>query len=284
MDISINGVKADIILESEKIVGEVLAGLEQWLTTSDPRYSGGLRLSGLVIDGMAVNADSLEASFKRDIASVASLDITVRNVQELLAEALLEARQTVSDFKDLGFAEKQGFADMWKANPAAGMLLEQSPELYEIIANSFSGEGLGHNELTMVIDERLRELRDPSKELKDMERLIAEVSGRLEELPLDIQTGRDRRAVETVQYFSGIAGKVFRIFNLLKTGGFPVDEIIVAEMPVSDYVGQFSGALRELLEAYEQKDTVLVGDLAEYELAPRLRGLYAALAPFTEAA
>jgi hypothetical protein len=277
MDISINGEKADITLETEKTVGEVLAGLELWLTTSDPRYSGGLRLSGLLIDGMAVGADSLETSFQREIASIASLDITIRNVQELLAEALLETRQAVDDFENLGFAEKQGFTEIWKTSPAAAMLLEQSAELYGIIVNSFSGEGPGHTELAMIIDERLRELRDPSKELNDMEPLITEISGRLEELPLDIQTGKDRRAVETVQYFSGIAGKVFRIFNLLKAGGFPVGEIRVEETPVSDYIAQFSGALRELLEAYEQKDTVLVGDLAEYELAPRLRGLYAAL-------
>jgi hypothetical protein len=32
-----------------------------------------------------------------------------------------------------------------------------------------------------------------------------------------------------------------------------------------------------MLAAYKQRDTVLVGDLAEYEMAPRLRGLYAAI-------
>ena len=46
---------------------------------------------------------------------------------------------------------------------------------------------------------------------------------------------------------------------------------------MTDYIMEFSAALRELLAAYEQHDTVLVGDLAEYEMAPRLRGLHAAL-------
>jgi hypothetical protein len=40
---------------------------------------------------------------------------------------------------------------------------------------------------------------------------------------------------------------------------------------------EFGAALKELLAAYEVRDAVLVGDLAEYELAPRLRGLYAAI-------
>jgi hypothetical protein len=39
--------------------------------------------------------------------------------------------------------------------------------------------------------------------------------------------------------------------------------------------------LQELLSAYEAKDTVLVGDLAEYEIAPRLRSLQEALGPLT---
>ena len=57
------------------------------------------------------------------------------------------------------------------------------------------------------------------------------------------------------------------------------------EIPVSVYMGEFNSALKELLQAYEQNDSVLIGDLAEYELAPRLRSLYAALnTPFTAAA
>ena len=35
--------------------------------------------------------------------------------------------------------------------------------------------------------------------------------------------------------------------------------------------------LKELVEAYEIQDAVLVGDLAEYELSPRLLKLYSAL-------
>jgi hypothetical protein len=39
---------------------------------------------------------------------------------------------------------------------------------------------------------------------------------------------------------------------------------------LKDYIDEFSTALKELASAYENNDTVLVGDLAEYELSPRL--------------
>ena len=107
--------------------------------------------------------------------------------------------------------------------------------------------------------------------------LVDEICARLEELSLDIQTGKDARAAETVRTFSGVAEKVFRVFNMLKLAGFPVGEITVENASITAYITDFGTALRELLAAYEQHDTVLVGDIAEYEMAPRLRCLHSAI-------
>jgi len=285
MEISINGKKADIILEGEKTAGDVLSGLELWLANSDPRYNNGFRLSGLVIDGEKAGADSISAFFDRDISSITSLDIIITSISELVAEALMDVCSSIDKFKDLDYNAKLGFGENWKTGPAAALLLEQSPELYRLITGTFSGEGAGAGDLTAIIEERLRELENPSKELKGMEQLVNEISLRLEDLSLDIQTGKDKKAVETVHYFSGIAEKVFRLYNSLKNSGFPVEEIRVTDIPVSVYMGEFNNTLKELLQAYEYNDLVLIGDIAEYELAPRLRSLYAALnSPFTAAA
>jgi len=110
-----------------------------------------------------------------------------------------------------------------------------------------------------------------------IEPLVGEICARLEELSLDIQTGKDARAAETVRTFSGIGEKIFRIFNMLKLAGFPVGEITVENASITAYITEFDTALRELLAAYEQHDTVLVGDLAEYEMAPRLHHLHTAI-------
>jgi hypothetical protein len=47
-------------------------------------------------------------------------------------------------------------------------------------------------------------------------------------------------------------------------------------VPIFEYVGEFESTLKELAVAYEAKDAVLVGDLAEYELAPRLLKFHSA--------
>jgi hypothetical protein len=99
----------------------------------------------------------------------------------------------------------------------------------------------------------------------------------MEDLPLDIQTGKDARAAETVQIFSTVTEKLLRIFALLKLEGFITDTLVIDAMPFDAFIDNFNAALKEMLAAYEIKDAVLAGDLAEYELAPRLRSFYAAI-------
>jgi hypothetical protein len=271
MNISINGEKADLTLESEKKVGEILAGLEQWLENS------GHRLSGLVIDGETISAGGLADSFNRDITSIGSLDIKTNTLTELAAIALINAAEDLAEYENAGFEEKQEIAGKWEESPQAGLLAEQMPEIHDRILKTLSGEGPGVRGMQNMIEERLHELQDPIAELGRAGPLTAEIIRRREDLPLDIQTGKDARAVDTIRLFSNVTEKIFRLFNLLKVEGFPVGNIKVDGAPISDYITEFSSALKELLEAYEQKDAVLVGDLAEYELAPRLRSLYAAM-------
>jgi hypothetical protein len=142
---------------------------------------------------------------------------------------------------------------------------------------SFSGEGCSPQILSALYEERVRELRDPAGEMGRTAPLVDDICARLTEFPLDIQTGKDARAAETVNVFSGVAEKVFRIYRTLKIEGFPVAEIIIDNTPINDYITEFGNALKELLDAYERRDTVLIGDMAEYEMSPRLRGLHAAV-------
>jgi hypothetical protein len=271
MKIRINGVDADIQLETERNVGEVLCGLDAWLAGT------GHRLSGLSIDGEAASAGSLEACFGRAIDGITTLDLYTTPVLQLFAESLFNTIQDINAYEAAAFEEKSSFAGQWKQSPQAMLLAEHSPELFNWASQTFSGEGSGTQVFRVLVEERLRELQDPAAEMSRTGPLVSEICARLEELPLDIQTGKDARAAETVRTFSGVAEKVFRVFDVLKTEGFPVGEITVENMSLTAYMAEFSTALRELLAAYEQHDTVLIGDLAEYEMAPRLRSLHAAV-------
>jgi hypothetical protein len=271
MDIRINGEPAGITLEAEKTVGQILAGLDDWLNGS------GYRLSGVVIDGEAANAGSLPALFDRSLDHIKTLDIQTSSILDLMTEALLKLRQDIEDYERADFNEKKESAARWQQSPQALFLSEQIPEIHEWAGKSLAGEGVNPGELLNLVEERLRELENPREELNKAEPLVQSIVQRLGELPLDIQTGKDGRAVETVRLFSNIAEKIFRLFDLLKAGGYDIASLQVENIPISDYIDEFSTAVKELLAAYEARDAVLVGDLAEYELAPRFSHLYAAI-------
>jgi len=111
-------------------------------------------------------------------------------------------------------------------------------------------------------------VHEPEKELERLHSPIEEICSKLVDLSLDIQTGKDRNAAETIQYFTGIAEKIFRIFKQLVIQGFITDTTVI------ELLNNFAETVKELLEAYERQDSVLIGDLAEYEIAPRLKVLY----------
>jgi hypothetical protein len=271
MNITIDGKPADIALEKEKTLGEVLGGIGEWLAGS------GYSLCGLRINGEALGADALGGSFDLALEGIDTLDIETAGLPALMAEALAALQETGRDYENAPFEGRREIEQRWTASPAASFLAECIPDIAGFAVRTFRGEGPAPAALASLAEERLREVRDPLREAVSLGAPVESAALRLEDLPLDIQTGKDSRAAETVQIFSAITEKLLRICSLLKLEGFIADTIVVEGMPFGAFLDDFSAALKELLAAYEAKDAVLVGDLAEYELAPRLRTLYAAL-------
>jgi hypothetical protein len=273
MNIYINGKTADITLETEKTIGDLLSGIEDWL------HGLGCRINGLEIDGEAVTGADIALVFGKELEGIGAVNITVCPHSELALNAFYEARGFLTARSKN--EERENIARLWRAAPAASFLRDESGRLFRDIDEVFEldgTEGAARAEQVIpLVDERIRELANPEEEIKRIESLVAGIAERLEELPLDIQTGKDGRAAETVNIFSAIMEKLFRLFYLVQTRAQNPGGILVDSSPICDFLGEFNTALKELLAAYEGRDVVLVGDLAEYELAPRLRSFYGAL-------
>jgi hypothetical protein len=271
MEISINGEKGGITLEQEKTAGEVLSGLENWLRNS------GHRLSGIKINGELVKAASLGDVFDRDLADIENMDILTNSWAELAVDALTALIQDLCDFEESDFQDRSRFAAEWIESPSSRFLSEEIPEIHAWASFAFSGQGYSPSELKLIVEERLRELEDPRAELERIEKPVEDLEKRLEDLPLDFQTGKDRQATETIQIFSAAAEKIMRIYAILRVEGYDLVSRRVEDKTLPEYLEEFNAVLRELLAAYEAKDAVLAGDIAEYELAPRLTRLFAGL-------
>lgn len=268
MEIKINGQTADISLENEKTLAEVLSSLNKWIENS------GLRLSGISVNGKVIDENSIENEIKREIDTVNVLDIETKPLADFYAMSLLSLLDDMIEYESLNFEEKNKFLENWKESAEAKFSNEQMPDLYLLYVNTFSGSGLSCGNLRSLTEERLREVREPAEEMARLKQAIDDICTRLVDLPLDIQTGKDKRASETIQFFSGITEKIFRIFKQLGIQGYIKKTLDTEEAALSKLIEGFGQMVKEFLEAYEKHDSVLVGDIAEYEIAPGLLELY----------
>jgi len=266
MKIKINGKDADITIDNEKTIAQVMAGIEQWLSGS------GHMLSGLAIDGQAADLSSLENVFAKEIDTVKTLDIMTMTVTDLSVMSLVSLLADIDEFEQLPFEGRNNFFTNWKERPQTLFIIEQMPDLFPFFENTFLKGAFGVQALRSITEERLREIQTPVGEFSNLRPLLEETCARLTDLPLDIQTGKDARASQTIQIFSGITEKIFRVYKQLEIQGYIPKN--AAEENLSKQINEFNGAVKELLLAYEKNDTVLVGDLAEYEIAPRLQKIY----------
>jgi len=266
MEIKINGKTADITIDNEKTVAHVMAGIEQWLSGS------GHRLSGLSIDGKTADLSSLDDIFEKEIDGIAILDVLTMSITELGVTSLVNLLADIDDFEALSFEEKSNFFSSWKNTPQAAFINEQMPDLFSFFESTFLNGAFSVQTLRSITEERLREIQTPVDEFSNLRPLLEETCARLIDLPLDIQTGKDARAAQTIQIFSGITEKIFRVFRQLEIQGYIHEQ--AAQKDLSQKINDFNVTVKELLQAYEKNDTVLVGDLAEYEIAPRLSEIY----------
>ncbi|HUJ77085.1 MAG TPA: hypothetical protein VL359_19625, partial [bacterium] len=84
----------------------------------------------------------------------------------------------------------------------------------------------------------------------------------LKEVSVLLQTGRDRPAMESIIRFTDAAQAVMDLLPFL-----PPDQ------DRSRLFAELTPVLKELVGAFDSRDSVLIGDLLEYEVAPRLEKL-----------
>ena len=259
MTILINGEETGITLEDEKTVEEVLAGIEKWLA------SMGSRISGLEIDGVTVCLDEIEKACGRELSDVESIGIQARSFADFAIDSISYADATVTAFENTSFSDQLLARQAFERSAAYRFLKENIPDIAEAIGNTLAGTGLPLKDASAFLKERAREFASPLEEANSQAGAVEEIVLRLENLPLDMQTGKDMRAAETVRLFSAMAERLFRIFSIMSQKGHKTRTVdFGGEIPVERFISDFSAILQEMLNAYNSGDTILCGDLAEY--------------------
>jgi hypothetical protein len=114
---------------------------------------------------------------------------------------------------------------------------------------------------------RLRETMETYAALQALAPELAALEEKIGEVSVLLQSGKDRQAMETVTRFTDLIEAA--VAALQRTGNAG---------EAAELFSDLNPRLREILGAFDAKDFILVGDLFEYEVAPRLGKLSALLA------
>jgi hypothetical protein len=100
---------------------------------------------------------------------------------------------------------------------------------------------------------------------------IDELLPRLASVPLLFQTGSDQESMEIIQKLAAILEKSISLFVIFKES-FKVylDKYTVKEVPFEEFFHALTEQLKELMSSIENNDSVMIGDLLEYEFVPNV--------------
>ncbi len=115
------------------------------------------------------------------------------------------------------------------------------------------------------------------KELaNDFEPLCTE----LEELPVLMQQNDDKKSYDIINRFAESFDILCHLATLSSLFPAKFEGKKIAEKSLAEFLKDFSPILTDFEDSLKNKDTVLTGDLAEYELKPRLEAYISDIASF----
>jgi hypothetical protein len=280
VEIQINNQNLDFTIEHDETLGQVVKDIETWLEGSD------LVLYSVKHDNRELLAMPYEQWALTPHSQVGTLDVTVKHAHELAVLNL----QTILEYLDM---LKQSIAasnsdrleellpgysalieSLQKHFPASQPLLQTLVTLFE---KSQAKQVLAWPEekrqqalklidlISARVSFRLQELQDPKAALKSLSGALAVCIEDVSEISILLQTGKDRQAMDTIVRFSELSQSLVRLVASI----FPDN----SNEDLETFYEELNGVLSELLEAFDAKDSVLIGDLMEYEIAPRLERL-----------
>lgn len=179
---------------------------------------------------------------------------------------------------DITFETEKNIGDVLKA-----LEIELETNEATIIEVSIDDEIVPAEQLDSLFDKEIGSVNtlsvksisysEVSNVLKQLFIMFGTLSGKLEEIPLQLQQNEDKKAMNSVAELADSLSLLFQTIPYINlfTGKFST--LVIEDKSLTDFVQQFPPLLEDFLKAVEANDTVLIGDLAEYEIAPRLKEL-----------
>ncbi len=294
LQITVNNEKIDYSLEGETNLLAVLNGVRDWLNAE------GFVLTAASSDEQELDLLEEEKLQATGIEDIGTLHVTAQTALQKAYDDLTAVREFFRILKRAMVAQNsEAVAKILENYPyiqggldplldRQGLLSDSlsAARLDELLAAcNLPGPGDGSEEaqrqlfafvdgIVGAIEKRLHEMENPNTELASAASRLRESVERLSEVSVMLQTGRDQEAMQEIVHFAELSSQIIRLYPSLKqAGGVDFASVEVDGTSFPDFYAEFNGILGELIEAFGAEDSVLIGDLLEYEVSPRLEKL-----------
>ncbi len=151
------------------------------------------------------------------------------------------------------------------------------------VAIQINGKNISADLFEEAIKEELKD--DTIIELKTISQAAIEASfeeerkfclklaNELKSVSIYLQSGKDNEANKLITSLADLIDNICHTASLSALFPDKFGNLLIDGKTLPDFFLDFSGILSELEKALETKDSVLTGDLAEYEISPRLEML-----------
>ncbi|MBN2353935.1 MAG: hypothetical protein JXD23_15280 [Spirochaetales bacterium] len=296
MQLYINEEPVDFTLESEKTLDDVIRSIEQWLADRK------LIISALAVDGAAFGQQDLEKRKNAPITEIGEIRVTASDFMRLEMEGVGALTSFFTSFRPrLAARDETGLAELLKGfSQAAGTLrfvlaggedqeadgkrsefekmftgttagmiklwdnpmLERAIALCDYFIEALKRKSTGYDQLDhsskKITAETIAKLRAAAERLKEVSVLL--------------QAGKDGEAMQTIASFTELAQLFLHVVSDVLAP--PASKSLTVEgADLESYSQALNSLLHELVEAFEKKDYILIGDLCEYEIAPKIIAL-----------
>ncbi len=107
--------------------------------------------------------------------------------------------------------------------------------------------------------------------------LFSSLAEKMEQVPVEIQNGHSKEVTESIKKLADSINEFSHIATLASLFPDTFKEITINGMNFNDFFADFSQILLDFESALQNNDSVLIGDLCEYEICPRLNAISSAL-------
>ena len=111
----------------------------------------------------------------------------------------------------------------------------------------------------------------------NLSKLFDELSAKMEQVPVELQTGKNKTAIESIKNLADSIDQFCHVAALASLFPETFNKTSIEDKSFNDFFAEFSPILQDFEQALQNNDSVMIGDLSEYEICPRLRSISAAL-------